>query len=154
MSRVSASELLRAAREDVQMTQAELAAAAGIHQPTLAAYESGRRSPSAKTMQKILRAARIRPSIPLKLYADDIVAAAAAHGIESVRVFGSTLTGDDTETSDIDLLIATRSGVSIFDVGAFALEVEELTGFDVDIITERQAEKPRFAHVLAQAVPV
>jgi transcriptional regulator with XRE-family HTH domain len=33
--------LIRLAREDVGMTQRELAAAAGVQQPTISAYESG-----------------------------------------------------------------------------------------------------------------
>ena len=149
-----AAKLIRAARGDVGMTQSALAAASGIHQPTLAAYETGRRTPSPDTLRKILGAAHTRPSIALFVYADDIVAAAAVHGIEDVRVFGSTLTGADTPASDIDLLVRTLPNVSLFDLSAFALEIEALTGFNVDIITERQAENPRFSHVLAEAVPV
>lgn len=149
-----AAQLIRAARADIGMTQSVLATASGIHQPTLAAYETGRRTPSPDTLRKILGAARTRPSIALYVYADDIVAAAAVHGLEDVRVFGSTLSGTDTPASDIDLLVRPLPDVSLFDLSAFALEIEALTGFDVDIITERQAENPRFNHVLAEAVPV
>ena len=94
------------------MTQAKLALAAGIHQPTVAAYESGRRMPSDDTLRKVLAAARLRPSIALAVLADEINAAAAAHGIFDVRVFGSVLQGHDTERSDIDLLVAARENVS------------------------------------------
>lgn len=58
--RAKAGQLIRSARNDVGMTQAELALAAGIHQPTVAAYESGRRMPSDDTLRKVLAAARLR----------------------------------------------------------------------------------------------
>ena len=47
---------LRLAR---QMTQAELAAAAGTSQPTVAAYEAGRKSPTLKTLRRIAEAAGV-----------------------------------------------------------------------------------------------
>ena len=154
MGSTHAAALIRGAREDVQLTQTELASAAGIHQPTLAAYESGKRQPSAETLRRILLAARTRPSIPLAIFAAEIRDSAQAHGLDDVRVFGSTLSGADTEHSDIDLLVRTRPGTSIFDLGAFALDVEDLTGFRVDVITETQAANEHFSHVLAEAVRV
>ena len=154
MGQTLAATLIRVAREDVQLTQVELARAAGIHQPTLAAYESGKRQPAADTLRRILVAARTRPSTPLAIFAAEIRDSARAHGLDDVRVFGSTLSGEDTEHSDIDLLVRTRPGSSIFDLGAFALEVEDLTGFPVDVITEAQAANAHFAHVLEEAVPV
>lgn len=149
-----AGQLIRAARDDAGMTQAQLATAAGIHQPTVAAYESGRRTPSDDTLRKVLAAARLRPSIALAVLADEINAAAAAHGIFDVRVFGSVLEGRDTERSDIDLLVAARENVSVFGLGAFVADVQDLTGFPVDIISETQAGQPELAHVLNEAVPL
>lgn len=150
--RAKAGQLIRASREDIGMTQAELAAAAGIHQPTIAAYESGRRTPSEPTLRKLLAAARLRPSIALALLAQEINDAAKSHKLANVRVFGSALEGRDTENSDIDLLVSTGVGASILDLGAFAAEVGALTGFPVDILTETQATRPEFTHVLREAV--
>ncbi|MEO6504505.1 MAG: helix-turn-helix domain-containing protein [Terrimesophilobacter sp.] len=154
MLRDKASELIKAAREDASMTQSALARAAGIHQPTLAAYESGRRNPRLDTLRMILRAAGTRPSVPLELFADEIIERGLRHGLTNIRVFGSPIRGDDTEHSDIDLLVRTADSVSLFDLGAFAMEVEELTSFAVDLLTEEQANNPHFAHVLDEAVPL
>ncbi|HEY5222144.1 MAG TPA: nucleotidyltransferase domain-containing protein [Microbacteriaceae bacterium] len=154
MLRAKAGELIHDARKDVAMTQMELAAAAGIHQPTLAAYESGRRHPSEATLNRILTAARMRPSIPLTVASDEIKRSARRHNLGSVRVFGSVLTGDDTPTSDIDLLVETGPHTSLFDLGRFANDVEMLTGFSVDVITEQQARSPHFRHVLDGALPL
>lgn len=152
--RAKADQLIRAARDDVGMTQTELAVAAGIHQPTVAAYESGRRTPSDDTLRNVLAAARLRPSIALAVLADEIKAAAAAHGIFDVRVFGSVLEGRDTERSDIDLLVAARENVSIFGLGAFVADVQELTGFPVDIMSDTEAAQPELVHVVSEAVPL
>ena len=151
--RAKAGQLIRAARNDVGMTP-ELAIAARIHQPTVAAYESGRRMPSEETLRNVLAVARLRPSIALAVLADEINAAAAAHGIFDVRVFGSVLEGRDTERSDIDLLVAARENVLIFGLGAFVADVQNLTGFPVDIISETQARQPELAHVMKEAVPL
>lgn len=44
-------------RRTAGLTQAELARAAGTSQPTIAAYESGRKSPTLSTLSRIARAA-------------------------------------------------------------------------------------------------
>jgi predicted nucleotidyltransferase/uncharacterized protein with HEPN domain len=134
------------------MTQAELAAAADVHQPTIAAYESGRRTPSDETLRRLLDVARTRPSIALAVLADEIISSALAHGITDVRVFGSVLDGSDTEHSDIDLLVSAGADRSLFDLGAFAADVQQLTGFPVDVMTDSQAEAPAFTRVREGAV--
>lgn len=152
MSPRMSATLIRDARKDAGMTQAQVAAASGVHQPTLSAYESGRRHPNGETLRRILAAVEVRPSIPLALFAGTIVDLAHAHKLGNVRVFGSVLTGDDTAESDIDLLVDADPGASLFDIAGFVDEVEMLTGFPVDIMTTEQARTPHFAHVLDQAV--
>ena len=44
--------------------------------------------------------------------------------------------------------------MSAFDLGGFAVDVEELTGFAADILTEEQMNNRHFAHMLDEAVPV
>ncbi|MBT1607151.1 nucleotidyltransferase family protein [Curtobacterium flaccumfaciens] len=41
--------------------------------------------------------------------------------------------GQDTEHSDIDLLVHLTPAASLFDLGGFAHEVERITGFEVDV---------------------
>lgn len=45
------------------MTQAELARAAGTSQPTIAAYESGRKSPTLQTLTRMARATGLDPVV-------------------------------------------------------------------------------------------
>jgi transcriptional regulator with XRE-family HTH domain len=52
-----ASNLIKLARRDGGLSQRELARAAGTSQGAIAAYESGRRSPTLETLARIVRAA-------------------------------------------------------------------------------------------------
>ncbi len=149
-----AAELIRAAREDVGMSQSSLAAAAGMQQPTISAYESGRKQPRPESLDRIMTAARTRPSIPLAIYADDIRDEASRFHLSNVRVFGSAIRGQDNENSDIDLLVSLAPGASLFDLGGFAHEVEAITGFDVDLLTDDLEDDEHFRHVLDEAVPL
>jgi len=54
---VDASALIRQDRSRAGLTQAQLARAAGTSQSTIAAYESGAKSPSVRTLDRIVRAA-------------------------------------------------------------------------------------------------
>lgn len=62
--------LVRLARLRSGLSQRELATRAGTSQPTLAAYETGRKAPSLKTLMRILKAAgfelrmRLEPTDP------------------------------------------------------------------------------------------
>jgi predicted nucleotidyltransferase/DNA-binding XRE family transcriptional regulator len=154
MRRDHAAELIRLAREDMGMTQTALARAAGVQQPTISAYEAGRKMPRAESFERIMAAAETRPSIPLTVYADEIRAVAAERGLRDVRVFGSAVRGTDTASSDIDLLVGTGPDVDLFDLGAFVAAVEEMTGFPVDVLTDDQLDDEYFAHVRDEAVPL
>jgi len=149
-----AADLIRLAREDIGMTQTALAHAAGMQQPTISAYEAGRKQPRAESFERIMAAAQTRPSIPLSVYADEIRAAASQHRLRDVRVFGSAVRGTDTASSDIDLLVTAEDGADLFDLGGFVAAVEEITGFPVDVLTEDQLEDEYFAHVRDDAVPL
>lgn len=54
---MNAASALRAARRRAGMSQRDLAAAAGVPQPTVARIESGAVSPRADTLGRLLRAA-------------------------------------------------------------------------------------------------
>lgn len=51
-----AAGLIKTARTRAGISQAELARRAGTSQPAIALYESGRRSPSMDTLERVLRA--------------------------------------------------------------------------------------------------
>ena len=64
-----------------------------------------------------------------------MIAAAQRHRAHNVRVFGSVARGIAKPTSDIDLLVDTLPGATLFDLGALQVELEELLGARVDLLT-------------------
>ncbi len=117
-----AGHLLRRARVGAGMSQAELAFSAGVAQSVISAYEAGRRQPSLPTLAKLIDAAGCDLVVdiqhqprPLSLLSGpvgrkirrrrrDLVAAAAAHDVSNLRVFGSVARGEEGPDSDVDLL--------------------------------------------------
>jgi predicted nucleotidyltransferase len=148
------ARLIRLAREDVGMSREVLAAAVRLPTSSIAAYEIGIEAPSPETRGLIVAETEMRPSIPLVVHADEIRAEATRHSLREVRVFGSVARGTDTARSDIDLLVGTRPGADLFDLGGFVAAVEAITGFPVDVLTEEQLDDEYFAHVGKDAVPL
>lgn len=146
-------ELIRRARHDAGLTQAELAKRAELQQPSLALIESGRRRVSGQMLERILRAADYRPSLSLEEHSQQVVELARRRGFSNVRVFGSVARGDDGFHSDIDLLVNARQSVDLFDIALFAHEVEQLTGFRVDVISD-SAPTEFLAVADSEAVPL
>lgn len=144
-------ELIRGARRDAGLTQAQLAARAGLRQPSLAQMESGSRNVSAEMLERVLRAADYRPSLALAEHADAIQALATRRGLSHVRVFGSALRGEDGFESDIDLIVTPGPDTDLFDVALFADEVQQLTGFPVDVLSDA-TPSPQFLQAMSEAV--
>ena len=64
----------------------------------------------------------------------DLIAAAAAHGVQNLRVFGSVARGEDRPGSDVDLLADLPPGLSLFGLGRLEAELEGILGTRVDLI--------------------
>jgi transcriptional regulator with XRE-family HTH domain len=58
-------DAVRVARELQEMTQAELAKASGIPQPTISSIESGRVTLGAERAEKLARALKVHPAVLL-----------------------------------------------------------------------------------------
>jgi len=67
---------------------------------------------------------------------DDILAIAKRNGAFNVRVFGSVARGESGSGSDIDFLVTFESGSSIFDQVGLWLDLKELLGCEVDLLTD------------------
>ncbi len=65
-----------------------------------------------------------------------IRALADRHGLQDVRVFGSMARGDADEQSDVDLLVTLPGGKSGLALGALLMDVQDLLGRRVDVVTE------------------
>lgn len=83
---------------------------------------------------------------------DQIVVVAARRGATNLRVFGSVARGEAKPSSDLDLLVDLEPGRSLVDLGGLLMDIADLLGVEVDVVTEASL-KPRVrARVLAEAV--
>lgn len=96
----------------------------------------------------------VKPSHALTKHRAAIRRIVAAHRAQNPRVFGSVLHGDDTDGSDLDLLIDPTPDTTLFDIGAIRHELLQLLGVPVDVLTPRALPETFRARVLAEAVPV
>lgn len=142
---------LRRRRLDASLSQRELAARSGIPQPSIAAYESGRRMPADSTQERLDAVLRIPTIERLRRVRAPILAAAASRGLSDVRVFGSVARGTAGSESDVDLLVHPASHASVFDLAGFMVDVEELLGIRVDVVSDR-GHGPTMERIRAEAV--
>ena len=96
----------------------------------------------------------MKPSQALQFHRDAIRRVVLAHRAKNPRVFGSVLTGHDTENSDLDILIDTTPSTSLMDVAAIQVELENLLGISVDVLTPNALPDKFRSTVLAQAESV
>ncbi len=94
------------------------------------------------------------PSDALQTYREQIRSVVLAHRASNARVFGSVSRGEDTETSDLDLLIDPTSETSLMDIGAIRLELKALLGVNVDVLTPNALPDSYREQVLRESVPV
>jgi predicted nucleotidyltransferase len=96
----------------------------------------------------------MRPSEALSLYRTRIREIALSHRVSGVRVFGSTIRGDDVAGSDLDLLVEPTAQTTLMDIGAIRFELKNLLGLDVDVLTPNGLPAKFREQVLRDAVPV
>lgn len=81
-----------------------------------------------------------------------ILAIAAQHGARKVRVFGSVARDEARPDSDVDFLVELEEGRSLFDHAALLLDLQELIGRRVDVVTPGGLHPRMRARVLREAV--
>jgi len=85
---------------------------------------------------------------------DAILAAAARHGVTSIKVFGSVARGDARDDSDFDFLVEVGPRHSPFFPGGLVLDLEEILGRRVDVVEPEGLHRLLRDRVLREAVPV
>jgi uncharacterized protein len=96
----------------------------------------------------------MKPSLALDAHREEIRRIVAANRGLNPRVFGSVLHRDDTEGSDLDLLIDAAEGMTLFDMAAIAAAIERLTRAKVDVKTPEDLAITIRGKVVAEARPL
>ncbi|NMC58847.1 MAG: nucleotidyltransferase family protein [Candidatus Methanofastidiosa archaeon] len=58
-------------------------------------------------------------------------------GAKKISIFGSYSRGEETNNSDIDILVLFNDRKSLFDLVEIEYELEEIIGVKVDLLTEK-----------------
>ena len=85
---------------------------------------------------------------------DNIRSIAAKHGAYNVRIFGSVIRGEAGPDSDIDFLIDVGPTTSSWFPAGLILDLEEILGRRVEVVTEKALNPYIRDHVLREAVPL
>lgn len=76
----------------------------------------------------------MKPSEALQKHRTEILAIIAAHSVTNPRVFGSAARGDDSDSSDLDILVDPGAGTDYFEIFAIEREIADVTGVDVELL--------------------
>ena len=96
----------------------------------------------------------MKPSEALEAHRAELREIVARHGAAHPRVFGSVLHGDDTDGSDLDLLVDATRTTTLLTLAALQLEAEKVLGVPVDVRTPQDISKRFRDAVLREAVEV
>ena len=96
----------------------------------------------------------MKPSKLLETHRSEICRMVEQNRVRNPRVFGSVLRREDAEGSDLDLLVDPLPGTTLLNLGALQVDLEQLLGVPVDVLTPGDLP-PKFRDaVLREAVPV
>ncbi len=167
-----AGALLRQARNRAGLSQVDLASRAGVTQSVISAHESGQRQPSLPALTRLIDAAGFELTLSLRRqpgrlrrlsgpvgrrvrrHRKDLVAAAAAHGVSNLRVFGSVARGEDRPDSDVDLLADIPPGLSLLGLGRLEADLEAILGTRVDLIPAADLKPGARERVESDLIPL
>jgi predicted nucleotidyltransferase len=93
----------------------------------------------------------MRPSVALQTHRDAIRTIALSHRVTNVRVFGSVVHGDDTEGSDLDILVEPTAETTMMDIAKIQLELARLLPVAVDVLTPKGLPAKFRDQVIAEA---
>ena len=96
----------------------------------------------------------MKPSEALALNRAAIRRVVESHRARNARVFGSVLRRQDTDSSDLDILIDPTPETTLMDVAAIQVELQRLLGVSVDVLTRMALPDAFRSRVLSEAVPV
>jgi uncharacterized protein len=84
----------------------------------------------------------------------EILRMAAHHGARNVRVFGSVARGETGPESDVDFLVDLDPDRTLMDLGGLLMDLQDLLGRKVDLVTEKALHWYIRDRVLQEAVPL
>lgn len=88
----------------------------------------------------------------VRQHREAILAIARRYGASDIRIFGSVARGEATESSDLDLIVRFEPDRSLFDHGGLLMDLQDLLGVKVDVVSEGGMRERFRNHVMREAV--
>jgi len=79
---------------------------------------------------------------------------AAQYRVKEIGLFGSFVRGEQSDGSDIDLLVEFEEGADLFDLAGLSLDLEELLHRKVDVVSKHSLRVELRESVLQELVAV
>lgn len=151
------------------LSQTALAAAAAIDRTALSKIETGRRRVGSAELARIAEALKLPfehfftekpanadpdPLATVRSKRGAILRICRRHGAHSPRLFGSIARGQAAPDSDVDFIVEMEQGRSLLDQAALLVELRDLLGRDVDVVTVQGLRDRIRERVLNEAVPL
>ena len=96
----------------------------------------------------------MKPSEALAAHRAELRQLVSSHGLLRPRVYGSVLTGTDTDESDLDLLVDPTEKTTLFTLTRLQRAAQELLGVPVSVLTPGDLPVKFRDRVLKQAQPL
>ncbi|MDO9087330.1 MAG: nucleotidyltransferase domain-containing protein [Anaerolineaceae bacterium] len=94
----------------------------------------------------------------LRLYKPQLKRLARKYGIKKLYVFGSIARGESQIQSDVDFLVEMEAESSLFGVGGFGYEAQQLLGIQVDVVPKsvlpQTKDRDFVSNIEREAVPL
>jgi uncharacterized protein len=96
----------------------------------------------------------MRPSEALELHRDEVREIIGRYPVSNPHVFGSTARGQDTEASDLDILVSLNGTLTYIDLARLETELESLLGVKVDVRTLGEFGPRATARITADRIAI
>jgi uncharacterized protein len=96
----------------------------------------------------------MRPSDALATHRTALRQLVGRHNVAHPRVYGSVLTGKDTDESDLDLLVGATGWTTLFTIARLEHDAQELLGVPVSVVTPEFLSARFRDRVLESAEPL
>jgi uncharacterized protein len=90
----------------------------------------------------------------LQQHREEVLGIARRYGASNVRVFGSVGRGEDTEASDIDLLVALPAGDTVLTLAGLAQKLSDSLGTTVEVATPDVLRDEVCEEAIRTAIPL
>ena len=92
----------------------------------------------------------MKPSEALTAHRAELRQLVSRYGLSRPRVFGSVVSGTDTDKSDLDLLVDPGQATSLLTLAGLKTDAEDLLGVAVSVLTPNGLP-PKFRNEVLQA---